>query len=198
MTVGLGWHRPRASCEGCPGQRYRHAVLVTLDLSPYPASVGEARRFTVETLRGWGREDLTTSGALLVTELVTNAILHARTMVQVILERRDDSVRVEVRDGSPVRPALRNHGLDATTGRGLALVSKLAQSWGVDVSSAGKVVWAQLTEERDELSPEHLYAVPDLDDLKDDVEPEASNADAPPEHDAEARADRSRMLGRCA
>jgi anti-sigma regulatory factor (Ser/Thr protein kinase) len=179
-------------------RRYRHLVLVTLDLSPYPASVGEARRFTVETLRRWGRDDLTASGALLVTELVTNAILHARTMVQVILERRDDIVRVEVRDGSPIRPALRNHGLDATTGRGLALVSKLAQSWGVDVSATGKVVWAQLTDDWDELSPEHLYAVPDLDDLKDEDEPEASNADAPPERDAEARADRSRMLGRCA
>jgi len=173
-------------------------VLVTLDLSPRPASVGEARRFTVETLRRWGRDDLTTSGALLVTELVTNAILHARTMIQVILEHHEDSVRVEVRDGSPVRPAMRNHGLDATTGRGLALVSRLAQSWGVDVSSAGKVVWAQLAEEWDEQSPEHLYVVPDLDDLKDDDEPESGNAGKATEDNPQARADRSPMLGRCA
>jgi anti-sigma regulatory factor (Ser/Thr protein kinase) len=177
--------------------RYRHPVLVTLDLAPYPASVGVARRFTVDTLRRWGRDDLTTSGALLVTELVTNAILHARTMIQVILERRDDAVRVEVRDGSPVRPALRNHGLDATTGRGLALVSKLAESWGVDVSGAGKVVWAQLTEDWDEQPSDVMFVVPDLDDLKDD-DAEYGGASTPEEKDGQARAELSPMMDRCA
>lgn len=171
-------------------------MLVTLDLAPNPASVGEARRFAVDTLRRWGRDDLTTSGALLVTELVTNAILHARTMVRVILERGADFVRVEMRDGSPIRPALRNHGLDATTGRGLALVSKLADSWGVDVDEAGKVVWAQLAEDREEEAPEHLYVVPDLDDLKDD-DPDIDNADTQQDH-GEARAGWSPELGRCA
>jgi anti-sigma regulatory factor (Ser/Thr protein kinase) len=172
-------------------------VLVTLDLAPNPASVGEARRFTVDTLRGWGRDDLTTSGALLVTELVTNAILHARTMVRVILERGADFVRVEVRDGSRVRPAVRNHGLDATTGRGLALVSKLADSWGVDVDGTGKVVWAELVEDWDDESSEHLYAVPDLDDFKDDGS-DSESADGSRGHDGEARADWSPVLDRCA
>jgi len=172
-------------------------VLETLDLAPNPASVGEARRFTVDTLRRWGRDDLTTSGALLVTELVTNAILHARTMVQVILERGADFVRVEVRDGSPIRPALRNHGLDATTGRGLALVSQLADSWGVDVEEGGKVVWARLTEDGDEDSVEHLYVVPDLDDMKSD-DPQSDSGDAPRERDAEARSGQTGELGWCA
>jgi anti-sigma regulatory factor (Ser/Thr protein kinase) len=171
--------------------------LVTLDLAPNPASVGEARRFTVDTLRRWGRDDLTTSGALLVTELVTNAILHARTMVRVILERGADSVRVEVRDGSPIRPALRNHGLDATTGRGLALVSQLSDSWGVDVDGAGKVVWAQLAEDWDEESADDLYAVPDLDDVKAGV-PEPDSSDTQQEQSGEARAAWSPVLGRCA
>ena len=149
---------------GLPAQRYRSAVAVTLELTPFPASVGEARRFTVETLRGWGRDDLTSTGALLVTELVTNAILHARTAVQVYLERQGNSVRLEVRDGSPVRPALRNHGLDATTGRGLALVSRLAESWGVEVGSAGKVVWAHLAEETGEVASDPVFLVADLED----------------------------------
>ena len=164
----------------------------------------------MDTLRRWGRDDLTTSGALLVTELVTNAILHARTMVRVILERGADFVRVEVRDGSPVRPALRNHGLDATTGRGLALVSQLADSWGVDVDGTGKVVWAQLVEDWDGES-EHLYAVPDLGDDKAD-EAESGSSDETREQSGEAReqsgeareqsgearAAWSQMLGRCA
>ncbi|MEP6760144.1 MAG: ATP-binding protein [Sporichthyaceae bacterium] len=174
-------------------------MLVSLNLSPNPASVGEARRFTVDTLRRWGRDDLAASGALLVTELVTNAILHARTMVQVILERRADIVRVEVRDGSPVRPALRNHSLDATTGRGLALVATLAQSWGVDISAAGKVGWAQLSEDWDEQSSDTLDDLPDLDDFKDDdPESDTAGSDTPQEQKGEARADRPTALGRCA
>jgi anti-sigma regulatory factor (Ser/Thr protein kinase) len=172
-------------------------VLVTLDLAPNPASVGEARRFTVDTLRGWGRDDLTPSGALLVTELFTNAILHARTMVRVILERGVVFVRVEVRDGSPIRPAMRNHGLDASTGRGLALVSKLSDSWGVDVDEAGKVVWAQLAEDWDEETSDHLSAVPDLDDVKVD-DPRSDSTDTPRDHGGEARARWSPALGRCA
>jgi anti-sigma regulatory factor (Ser/Thr protein kinase) len=193
--------RPRASCEQRQAQRYRHPVLVTLDLPPNPASVGEARRFTVDTLRRWDREDLTTSGALLVTELVTNAILHARTMVRVILERGTDFVRVEVRDGSLIRPALRNHGLDATTGRGLALVSRLADTWGVDVDGTGKVVWAHLTEDWEEESSEHLYVLADVDDVKDDVTDDVRDSDgpdSPPDHDGEPRAAWSPALGLCA
>jgi anti-sigma regulatory factor (Ser/Thr protein kinase) len=171
-------------------------VLVSLDLAPTPASVGEARRFTVETLRRWGREDLSGSGALLVTELVTNAILHARTRISLVIERRADSVRVEVRDGSPIRPALRDHGLDATTGRGLALVAKLAESWGVDVDGAGKVVWAQLAEGWDEESSEHSV-VTYLDDVKDE-DPDFDGTDTPRERSGEARAGWSPALGRCA
>jgi anti-sigma regulatory factor (Ser/Thr protein kinase) len=151
-------------------------VLVTLDLAPSPASVGEARRFTVATLRRWGRDDLTTSAALLVSELVTNAILHARTMIQLCLVHRDEVVRVEVRDGSSIRPAVRDHGLDATTGRGLALVSLLAASWGVDLVASGKVVWAQLAEEADEQSPDQFSVVSD----DDNDEPRGGGADAAP------------------
>ncbi len=173
-------------------------MLVTLDLAPYPASVGVARRFTVDTLRRWGRDDLTTTGALLVTELVTNAVLHARTMVQVCLERREEFVRVEVRDRSPVQPALRDHGLDATTGRGLNLVSRLAAAWGVDMDGNGKVVWAHLAEDRDD----EVWAVvtfigPHFDDPDLD-----SPDDTRTTHDSgstgDVRTHRVPMLGRCA
>jgi hypothetical protein len=128
-------------------------VFVTLELGPEAASVREARRFTVDTLRGWGREDLTTDAALLVTELVTNAVLHARTVIQVCLRKLENSVRLEVRDGSAARPSLRYHGPEATTGRGLAMVALLAESWGVDVVGDGKSVWAHLIAEASEESP---------------------------------------------
>jgi len=171
-------------------------VLVTLDLAPYPASVGVARRFTVDTLRRWGRDDLSTTGALLVTELVTNAILHARTMVQVCLERRDEIVRVEVHDGSPVRPALRDHGLDATTGRGLNLVARLAAAWGVDMGGNGKVVWAHLAEDRDDDEWAEVSFIdfddPDLDGSDDDRPTRASGSTS------DVRTHGVPMLGRCA
>jgi anti-sigma regulatory factor (Ser/Thr protein kinase) len=134
-----------------------------LELAPVPASVGEARRFTIETLSGWRRDDIAITAALLVTELVTNAILHARTVVYLRLERQEHAVRVEVRDGSPARPALRHHSLDSTTGRGLALVARLARTWGVDVaaSGAGKTVWVNIQPNADEQWSDKLLLIED-------------------------------------
>jgi hypothetical protein len=132
-----------------------------LELDPVPASVGEARRFTIDTLSGWRRDDIAITAALLVTELVTNAILHARTVVYLRLERQGQAVRVEVRDGSPARPALRHHSLDSTTGRGLALVARLARSWGVDVggAGAGKTVWVNIQPNADEQWSDNLLLI---------------------------------------
>jgi anti-sigma regulatory factor (Ser/Thr protein kinase) len=172
-------------------------VLVTLDLAPYPASVGVARRFTIDTLRRWGRDDLTTTGALLVTELVTNAVLHARTMFQVGLERRDEIVRVEVRDGSPARPAQRNHGLDATTGRGLNLVARLATSWGVDMGGNGKVVWAHFAEDRNDEWADVTFNLSDVDDPDLDG-PDEGRPPSSSGSDGDVRAHRVPRLGRCA
>ena len=173
-------------------------MLVTLDLAPYPASVGEARRFTVETLARWGRDDLAATAALLVSELVTNSILHARTAVQVMLERRADGVRVEVSDGSPVRPTLRHHAPDATTGRGLALVARLAASWGVEVSDTGKSVWVDLAEEVAEQSPpDHLSAIVDLEET-DEHGPGAGGSATVRDHHGQALAGWGSTLGRCA
>jgi len=156
-----GWGAIGPHCPSAHTRRYRHAVVVTLDLAPYPASVPEARRFTVETLRGWGLEHLTTSAALLVTELVTNSVLHARTVMRVCLSRLENRVRVEVHDGSTVRPSVRAHAIDATTGRGLNLVAKLAHSWGVDVRDSGKSVWAELSAEAGSGWPDPLAAESD-------------------------------------
>jgi anti-sigma regulatory factor (Ser/Thr protein kinase) len=82
--------------------------------------------------------------ALLVTELVTNAILHARTPLLLTLESRPGSVRIRVEDESNEQPALRHYEPDAVTGRGLALVEQLASSWGVDTTPSGKAVWCEV------------------------------------------------------
>lgn len=82
--------------------------------------------------------------ALLVTELVTNAILHARTPLLLQIETRPHHVRLCVEDASDQQPELRSYASDAVTGRGLALVEALASSWGVESTSSGKVVWCEI------------------------------------------------------
>lgn len=116
-----------------------------LELPATTASVPEARRFVRTTLRSWEREDLAESAALVVSELATNAVLHARsTFVVRLLLDGEGRVRVEVTDASARRPDRRAHSTDASTGRGLAIVAELAVAWGVDTGGDGKTVWAEL------------------------------------------------------
>jgi anti-sigma regulatory factor (Ser/Thr protein kinase) len=117
-----------------------------LSLPPTTASVPMARRFVQARLVD-GATDVDTA-ALLVSEVVTNAILHARTTVTLTVEIEDDVVRITVRDGSPVQPRLHSFAPTSTTGRGLRLLDQLAKRWGVDADPAtgGKVVWFEVGE----------------------------------------------------
>ncbi len=80
----------------------------------------------------------------LVSELATNAVIHARTPYTIAVSHEGDTVRVWVHDLSAVIPRRRAYGLDATTGRGLRLVATLASSRGVDPETEGKVVWFEV------------------------------------------------------
>ena len=81
---------------------------------------------------------------LLTSELVTNAVRHARGPVEVHLARNDRDVRVEVEDRSPERPVVRPLDQEALNGRGLLLVDGLASGWGVQPTETGKRVWFSL------------------------------------------------------
>ena len=81
---------------------------------------------------------------LLVSELATNAVIHTGTPFAVSVRCDGSTVRIGVRDWSPVRPALRNSGPNSLSGRGLHLVAALAGDWGVDSDPDGKTVWADL------------------------------------------------------
>lgn len=111
-------------------------------LDPEPASVGRARRWLSAQLEEWGLEDLDYDLNVVMSELVTNSVLHARTPITLRVIR-GASVRLEIEDTSPVMPSLRTHGATNTTGRGLHLVSALAASWGCSPLPGGKVVWAE-------------------------------------------------------
>ena len=80
----------------------------------------------------------------MTSELVTNAVLHAATPLSVTLHVLAGRIRVDVADGSPVIPALKEYGPHAATGRGLTLFNTLASSWGVHPVPGGKIVWFEL------------------------------------------------------
>ena len=117
-----------------------------LDLPPTTDSVPVARRFVRARLVD-GLTDVDTA-TLLVSEVVTNAILHARTSVRLTIEVADDVVRIAVRDGSPVQPRIHSFSATSATGRGLRLLDRLAKRWGVyaDPATGGKVVWFEVGE----------------------------------------------------
>jgi len=83
--------------------------------------------------------------ALVVSELVTNAVRYGNAPIELAIHAQADRVRVEVTDASPVPPALRIAPPGAISGRGLALVDSIASSWGMAaVPGHGKVVWAEV------------------------------------------------------
>ena len=81
---------------------------------------------------------------LLTNELVANAVLHARSAIDVILRLTNTTLRVEVRDRNRAAPVTRLYGPEATTGRGLLVLDRLARRWGVDGHPDGKAVWFEL------------------------------------------------------
>ena len=87
---------------------------------------------------------MTGYAALLTSELVTNAVLHAATPMCVTLHILSDRIRVDVADGNPAFPSLKEYGRDAATGRGLTLFNSLASNWGVQAVDGGKIVWFEL------------------------------------------------------
>ncbi len=105
-------------------------------------SVSVARRFLKETTEAWGASNYTFGAPLVLTELATNAVLHARTPYEVHLSLDAAQLVVEVQDASPRLPRQRKYETDSATGRGLRLVAALCEDWGAKATTAGKVVWA--------------------------------------------------------
>jgi DNA-binding NarL/FixJ family response regulator len=109
-----------------------------------PEAPGMARRFVDDTLDRWECGEILDTVKLLVSELVTNALIHARTDAAVAVVLLRDVIRVEVADGSPVRPQPRSPEPHEPNGRGLQLVERMASAWGVTERQPGKVVWFEV------------------------------------------------------
>jgi anti-sigma regulatory factor (Ser/Thr protein kinase) len=147
----------------------RPVTVAELSLGADARSPGAARRFLSSTLVSWGKTEYSDDGALLLSELVTNATLHARTQIVVRIELKSEALHIAVTDSSPRQPAVRHYSEQSTTGRGLGLVSALARNWGVEQGSGGtKTVWAEIIASHAARHPGSmtvdLHAFPDLED----------------------------------
>ena len=115
-----------------------------LELPLSTESVPTARRFVRDLMIDSDTiADLDTA-SLLVTEIVTNAVLHAMAPMMLRVDVNADVVRIEVSDGSQLPPRVHAFSATAATGRGLRLLESLAERWGVRPEPGGKVVWFEV------------------------------------------------------
>jgi anti-sigma regulatory factor (Ser/Thr protein kinase) len=131
-------------------------LVASAAYQPEPTAAAAARRFVRDTLQSWvvagasaGEDGLVDDAVLLTSELVTNAVVHAGTPVQVTCKVTAGEVEVVVSDAHPNRlvpePAGGEHGAaERTSGRGLLLPAALASAWGVTYGQAAKAVWFRL------------------------------------------------------
>jgi anti-sigma regulatory factor (Ser/Thr protein kinase) len=118
-------------------------VAVEVVLPPDTESPRRARSVVRAALDGEAN-GVTDMALLLVSEVVTNAVLHARSEIQLRVGWNGEAIRVEVVDHSHAMPATRQFSELATTGRGMQLVDQVATTWGSDRREDGKVVWFEL------------------------------------------------------
>lgn len=135
-----------------------------------PRAAAQSRRLLTSSLERWELPELSRTAALLTSELVTNALVHAHSPVRLVVAVADGTVEVGVTDWDPYKPQLRRHQLRWVSaprggagrakqspsenpraghdGRGLLLVQELADEWGTADLAAGKQVWFSLQAER--------------------------------------------------
>lgn len=121
-----------------------------LEFAPLPAAVSCARLHAVHVLHEWGLRHLADDVAMIVSELITNAIdtsvvLPDRPPVALRLLAGEKSLLIEVWDASPLDVEPREAGADEECGRGLTVVAALSGRWGHErTGNRRKVVWAEL------------------------------------------------------
>jgi serine phosphatase RsbU (regulator of sigma subunit)/anti-sigma regulatory factor (Ser/Thr protein kinase) len=156
----------------------RQNLVAAADFDPEPSAAAAARRFVRETLMSSGLpvdDDAVSDAVLLTSELVTNAVVHAGTPVQLTCRLNGTSIEVSVLDRHPARvipdPPGATAVVDRPSGRGLLLPAALSASWGVTYAASAKAVWFRL-------GPD---AGPDAGpDPGADTGSDAAEADAPP------------------
>ena len=119
-------------------------IAVSVALHADPRNVREARQMLRGALLRSGGEQLIDAATLVLSEVVTNAFVHAGTDVRVHLWSTDEAVRVEVEDGASHVPTHRRYAETAGTGRGLQLLDAMTDRWGTVERPTGKTVWFEI------------------------------------------------------
>jgi hypothetical protein len=152
-----------------------------LELSAEPRSVQDARRWVIQVCEEIGRPDLGETAGLAISELVTNALLHAEGPFTLRRGGTAEHPRFEVHDGSVTPPTPNPRMTDedellSTIGRGLGLVAMCSKAWGARIHEQGKVVWfAPVAEPRGDIDLHEakieydVAPVPDTEPLVDPV-----------------------------
>jgi PAS domain S-box-containing protein len=130
---------------GPPSTASAHQKSFEVRLPPQPSSVAAARGHVRDLLKGSERQDLAEPAVLLVSEIVTNALLHAGTEIDLKASVEAAGIRVEVGDGSLHVPSPRRYAATAGTGRGLMMLESMVDDWGVSLRPDGKTVWFLLS-----------------------------------------------------
>ena len=119
--------------------------VIRLPLPPEARSASVARQRVAEVCLDWGCGIQLEAATLIVSEMVTNALLHAGTMLELSVARCEDRLRLAVADGNTGRPQPQPLDTAGVTGRGMLLVAAFSRAWGVlPAADGGKVVWAVL------------------------------------------------------
>jgi len=113
-------------------------------LAPEPLSVRAARRVVGDAVRDQVSPDALDDLLLATSEVVTNAVEHGAPPISLLVSCDDERVRVEVHDGSPLRPRAGDPRPTDIRGRGMRIVERLVDRWGVDPHAHGKTVWLEL------------------------------------------------------
>jgi anti-sigma regulatory factor (Ser/Thr protein kinase) len=116
-----------------------------VELTADVASCSMARRFVEEAL-SQATDDVRASAMLLISEVVTNALLHTSGPVTVEVQQEGRAYRIAVGDQSRTPPTKKGYRVDDVTGRGLELLDLLAAAWGWNPTGGGKIVWFDLPE----------------------------------------------------
>jgi anti-anti-sigma regulatory factor len=128
------------------GQARSTLPSISDELLPIGGAARQARNVTTDACLRWDLAELVAPASLVASELVSNVVDHAHTMMTLRLSLRRRYLNIAVRDGSPVGPEAPGPSLvpDGAGGRGLLLVEASSHSWGWLPTDGGKVVWAAL------------------------------------------------------
>jgi anti-sigma regulatory factor (Ser/Thr protein kinase) len=153
--AALAWALGKVTRDHVPTYRTAADALARLDerphslaqersVDPVPTAPATARAFVADVCAAWGLSgELTEPVVLAANELVSNAVEHARSGARVSLRLDRDTLTLSVRDPSTRRPVVRSVDARSRRGRGVAMVERLADRWGVRRHAHGKTVWAR-------------------------------------------------------